>query len=199
MSSFYRCRFYLPMSLPHALLTALVEHPCSGSELAERFDRSIGYFWHATHQQIYRELARLEEAGWIKALPAESGRGRKRQYRVLAAGRTELRRWVAEHEDPKPLRDELMVRLRAEAAIGPTALHEEIAKRMAVHQGKLALYQHFEQHDFADKPPSRDRRLQHLVLKAGMLHENLWLQITREALEILASPTLNRTASSSDT
>ena len=53
------------MSLPHALLTALVEHPCSGSELAERFDKSIGYFWHATHQQIYRELARLEQVGLV--------------------------------------------------------------------------------------------------------------------------------------
>ena len=92
------------MSLPHALLTALIEHPCSGSELAERFDRSIGYFWHATHQQIYRELARLEEAGWIEALAEEAGRGRKRQYRILAAGRKELRRWVAEPEDRKPLR-----------------------------------------------------------------------------------------------
>jgi len=48
------------MSLPHALLTALVERPGSGSELAGRFDRSIAYFWQATHQQIYRELARLE-------------------------------------------------------------------------------------------------------------------------------------------
>ena len=30
--------------------------PASGLELARRFDRSIGYFWHATHQQIYRVL-----------------------------------------------------------------------------------------------------------------------------------------------
>ena len=35
------------MSLPHALLTALIEHPGSGLELASRFDRSIGYFWQA--------------------------------------------------------------------------------------------------------------------------------------------------------
>jgi len=70
------------MSLPHALLTALTEHPGSGSDLASRFDRSIGYFWQATHQQIYRELARLEAAGWIEALPVEGGRGRKRRYRV---------------------------------------------------------------------------------------------------------------------
>ena len=48
------------MSLPHALLTSLAERPGSGSELAGRFDRSIGYFWQATHQQIYRELARLD-------------------------------------------------------------------------------------------------------------------------------------------
>ncbi len=175
------------MSLPHALLTALIEHPCSGSELAERFDRSIGHFWHATHQQIYRELARLEEAGWIEALPTESGRGRKRQYRILAAGRKELRRWVADLDDPRPLRDSMMVRLRAEAALGPCGLEREIARQVAAHQDKLDLYRRIEQRDFMGKPPSRERRLQHLILKAGILQEELRLRITREALDILAS------------
>ena len=84
------------MSLPHALLTALAERPSSGSDLAGRFDRSIGYFWHATHQQIYRELARMEQAAWIESLPEESTRGRKRAYRLLPAGRKELKRWIAQ-------------------------------------------------------------------------------------------------------
>ena len=53
------------MSLPHAVLTSLLEKSTSGYDLARRFDKSIGYFWHATHQQIYRELARMEGAGWI--------------------------------------------------------------------------------------------------------------------------------------
>ncbi len=176
------------MSLPHALLTALVEYPCSGSELAERFDRSIGYFWHATHQQIYRELARLEEAGWAQALAAAPGRGRKRQYRIIAAGRKELRRWIAEHEDPKPLRDELMVRLRAEAAIGPSGLHKEIERRVALHQEKLALYRRIEQRDFLGKELGREGRLQHLVLKAGLMQEEMSLQIAQQALEILDLP-----------
>ena len=83
------------MSLPHALLTALIDRPDSGSELASRFDRSLGYFWAATHQQIYRELARMAEAGWIESLPEESTRGRKRAYRLLPAGRKELKRWIA--------------------------------------------------------------------------------------------------------
>jgi len=117
------------MSLPHALLTSLSERAGSGSELARRFDKSIGYFWAATHQQIYRELARLEEAGWIESLPAETGRGRKRAYRILPAGVEELKRWVTEAEDPRPLRDALMVRIRAEAAVGPAGLHAEMKRR----------------------------------------------------------------------
>ena len=59
------------MSLPHAILTALLEKPSSGLELTRRFDKSIGYFWSATHQQIYRELGKLEAAGYIRALPPQ--------------------------------------------------------------------------------------------------------------------------------
>ena len=55
------------MSLAHAILTALLERPSSGLELARRFDKSIGHFWQATHQQIYRELGRLERDGEIRA------------------------------------------------------------------------------------------------------------------------------------
>src|SRR5699024_1465053 len=48
-----------PVSLKFAILTSLTEREGSGIELARRFDKSIGYFWPATHQQIYRELDRL--------------------------------------------------------------------------------------------------------------------------------------------
>lgn len=173
------------MSLPHALLTSLAERPGSGSELASRFDRSIGYFWHATHQQIYRELGRLEEAGWIESLPAESGRGRKRAYRILPAGKKELRRWIAESENPTPLRDELMVRLRAEAVLGPAGLEAEIERRLALHQEKLNLYREIEARDFPGVPASRSARLQHLVLRAGIAQEQFWVDFSREALDIL--------------
>lgn len=176
------------MSLPHALLTALIERPGSGLELAERFDRSIGHFWHATHQQIYRELARLETAGWVQSAPVPEGRGRKRSYVILEAGRQELQRWLTESSAPQPLRDELMVRLRAEAAVGPTLLAASVAQRIAMHEAKLQLYQRFEGKDFVGKAASREHRLRHLVLKAGIRQEQLWIELAREALEILQSP-----------
>ena len=86
------------------------------------------------------------------------------------------------------LRDELMVRLRAEAAIGPAGLAQEVARRQAMHQAKLDVYQRIEQRDFIGKEPSRERRLQHLVLKAGILQEQVSLAIAKEALEILGDP-----------
>jgi len=175
------------MSLPHALLTSLSERAGSGSELARRFDKSIGFFWAATHQQIYRELARLEQAGWIESLPAETGRGRKRAYRVLPAGTAELQRWVAEAEDPRPQRDALMVRIRAEAAIGPAGLAEEMRRHLALHEAKLALYKSFEQRDFASESDSRERKLQYVLLKGGIAQEELAINMAREALRILES------------
>ena len=89
------------MSLPHAILTALLEKPSSGLELTRRFDKSIGYFWSATHQQIYRELGKLETRG-LHPGPArrQPARGQKKEYEVLPAGRAELARWTAAARTP---------------------------------------------------------------------------------------------------
>lgn len=180
------------MSLPHALLTALLERPCSGSELADRFDRSIGYFWPATHQQIYRELGRLEQAGWVQSLPPQSGRGRKRVYRVLPAGRAELARWTGDRYQPRPPREELMVRLRAEAVIGPTpGLLRDIERQLELHAQQLALYRQIEERDFprqgGGQGGARERELQHLVLTAGIMLEKFWVEFCEKARDTLAA------------
>lgn len=174
------------MSLPHALITALLERPGSGQELARRFDKSIGYFWHATHQQIYRELGRLEQAGWIESLEPAATRGRQRAYQVLPAGREELRRWTAESSDPRPMRDELMLRIRAEAVIGPTALADDLARRLQLHRASLAHYQQIEARDFPPGALTQEQRLQHLVLAAGIMMEQMWVQWSEQALAVLA-------------
>ncbi len=84
------------MALDHALLVSLLEKPSSGYELARRFDRSIGYFWHATHQQIYRVLARMETAAWISAeIQAGESAPDRKVFSVSDAGRAELERWMS--------------------------------------------------------------------------------------------------------
>jgi DNA-binding PadR family transcriptional regulator len=139
------------MSLAHAVLTSLIEKSSSGYDLARRFDKSIGYFWHASHQQIYRELARMETAGWIaSSVPPDAGKTRKREYRVLPEGRAELARWASEPSPAMDLRDELMVKLRADAALDEVDLRDELRRHIALHQDKLAQYHAIEQRDFAN-------------------------------------------------
>ncbi len=171
------------MSLPHAILTALLEKPSSGLELTRRFDRSIGYFWSATHQQIYRELGKLEEAGLIRVLPsAQPARGQKKEFEVLAAGRAELRRWVGESQDPKQIRDPLLLRLRAAGVVGPQGLGAELRRHLELHRRQLAEYEAIEERDF---PPARNApedRLRRLVLHGGTALESFWLHWLEEAL-----------------
>ncbi len=181
------------MSLAHAVLTSLIEKSSSGYDLARRFDKSIGYFWHATHQQIYRELGRMEAALWIASTSApDAGKTRKREYRVLAAGRAELARWASEPSVPMDLRDEFMVKLRADAALGEIDLRDELRRRIALHHHKLAQYRAIEAHDFLHgQPLSREARIHHMILKKGILYEEgsiAWSQQMLEALDTLEGP-----------
>ncbi|MET9908134.1 PadR family transcriptional regulator [Streptomyces sp. NPDC006476] len=172
------------MSLPHAILTALLEKPSSGLELTRRFDRSIGYFWSATHQQIYRELGKLEAEGHIRALPTEQpARGQKKSYEVLPAGRAELARWTAASQDPRPHRDTLLLRLRASAVVGTEGIEADLRRHLDLHRRQLAEYEEIEKRDF---PPGRDTsedRLRHLVLRAGIELETFWTRWLTDALE----------------
>ncbi|MEU2994633.1 PadR family transcriptional regulator [Streptomyces griseoincarnatus] len=177
------------MSLPHAILTALLEKPSSGLELTRRFDRSIGYFWSATHQQIYRELGKLEGEGLIRALPSEQpARGQKKAYEVLPAGREELARWTAASQDPKPHRDALLLRLRAAAVVGTEGLEDDLRRHRELHERQLETYREIERRDF---PPGRggaEDRLRHLVLRAGIDLETFWTQWLDHALAEFAEP-----------
>ncbi|SDK00948.1 PadR family transcriptional regulator [Streptomyces indicus] len=169
------------MSLPHAILTALLEKPSSGLELTRRFDKSIGYFWSATHQQIYRELGRLETSGLIRALPSQGpSRGSRKEYEVLPAGREELAAWVARPEDPRPIRDPLLLRVRAAGVVGRAGLEEELRRHLALHRRQLAEYEAIEARDF---PVGADIDvLQHLVLRGGIDLETFWVAWLERAL-----------------
>jgi len=175
------------MSLDHALLVSLLEKPSSGYELARRFDRSIGYFWHATHQQIYKVLARMEEAGWIsgEVQAGESAPDRK-LFSVSRAGRSEVSRWLAEPTEPEGIRDSLMVKLRGAAFGEAGTLIPELEHHRGLHANRLTAYRVIEARDFTGAL-DRQRALQYQVLKSGIRYEQGWLEWCEEALGLLRS------------
>lgn len=94
------------MALPHAILVSLSEQAGSGYELARCFaatpvaspapESSVGYFWAATHQQIYRTL-RGAAYGDVDALRAQVA-----TLRTERAGLLATYRGFAGHQFPDP-------------------------------------------------------------------------------------------------
>ena len=97
------------MSLRHAILGLLARRPSTGYDLTQTFDRSLRTSWHASHSQIYPELAKLEVAGLVEVV----GRGARRSktYGLTEEGHEELRRWLVEAEPDRSQRNESGVRL----------------------------------------------------------------------------------------
>jgi DNA-binding PadR family transcriptional regulator len=189
------------VALPHAILVSLCEQAGSGYELARRFDRSIGFFWTATHQQIYRTLRAMEDDGWVHATTvAQHGRPDKKVYTVSEPGRAELARWIAEPLSPKrsgrgsALSDnstrDIAVKLRGAeygADDGTAALRAQIIALRAERLAALDTYRGIEKRAFPDPSALRGSGLhQYLVLRGGITAEESaigWLTEVAEALQ----------------
>ena len=164
------------MSLSHVLLTSLIEKPSSGSELARRFDRSMGFFWKATHQQIYRELGDMQKKGWISPLEDHQDIGRKKTYQVDPLGRTELADWMVKQSPPAQLREELMVRLRVEAQLGGNTVLPELERHLELHKQNLKTYQSIYDKDFKDgRDNDRTLYIHKMILQLGIDLETGWI------------------------
>lgn len=179
------------MALEHAILVALDERAGSGYELAGRFDRSIGFFWAATHQQIYRTLKRMADLGWVsvREVPQE-GRPDKKVYEVADAGRAELARWLAEPGEPETIRHELAVKVRGASLGDVDAVAAEVARHRRLHAERLDTYLAIERKDFPDPSALTGRRLhQHLVLRGGIRAEQGLVEWCDEVLAALREDT----------
>jgi DNA-binding PadR family transcriptional regulator len=182
------------VALPHAILVSLCEQAGSGYELARRFDRSIGYFWAATHQQIYRTLKTMEEDGWVSvAAVAQHGRPDKKVYTVSDAGRAELARWIGEPLSGRGssvadnrTRD-IAVKIRGAEYGDIDAVCAQVAALRAERAELLDTYRGFEKRQFPDPSGLSGSALhQYLVLRGGICAEESaidWLDEVAAALK----------------
>ena len=100
-----------PTAVTWAVLGLLAHGPRSGYDIKRTVDRSIRHFWAASYGQIYPELKRLEEAGWIAGKDADRGGRSRRLFRITAAGRRQLEGWLHGYETRIEMRDESLLRL----------------------------------------------------------------------------------------
>lgn len=173
------------MALDHAILVSLAERAASGYDLARRFDASIGHFWQASHQQIYKVLGRMEAAGLVSGdVVVQEGRPDKKVYAITEAGMSELTDWLAAPSRPEHVRSEFTVKLRAMHLVSPQVLLAEVRERRAAHEAALAAYGESMATYFPDPTRLRDDEIgPYLALRGGIRLERNGIEWCNEIID----------------
>lgn len=175
------------MSLPHAILTALFDDDLTGYELARQFEVSLGFFWQASHQQIYRELKKLlnEQLLDAKDVP-QQGKPDKKIYSLTNKGRDSLSDWVMQTSKARSGKDELLIRLYNLGQGQDDSIIEAIEQRLQRREERLKLYLRIEAKNYQN-PERFSRRKQgiYLALRSGIMQEENTIAWCKEALNFL--------------
>lgn len=176
------------MALGDAILACLTERPMTGYELAKTFDTSIGFFWKADHQQIYRELSKLRDRGHVQAREVvQTGKPNKLVYTLTPEGRAALKHWAARPSRPASIKDDLLVRMFALEAVDIDALRADIMARLEHHRDRQARYERILAKRFPDGTAVHADLGKLLNLRLGVRHERAVVEWCEEAIEVLSS------------
>jgi DNA-binding PadR family transcriptional regulator len=181
------------MALAYALLSSLlVDGSQSGYDLVKIFDEQISCYWRASHQQVYKELRGLEKKGWTRSETiAQTQRPNKTVYSITDLGRQELTAWILQPSQPTPIREELMVKLKAGFLVPPATLITELSRRQQIHQNGINALKVMQAANFptvlTEGPKSLpfEARLHHLALRRGIRYETEWVEWCKEAIQAI--------------
>lgn len=177
------------MALAHAIMTALIEDDLSGYELARDFETSLGFFWNASHQQIYQELRKLADKGWLnKREVSQSGKPNKIVYGLTRDGRDALAEWVYGATKTQVAKDEMLIKLYNLSSENAAHIAGEISERRDQMMRRLYLYEKIRRRHYADPKalPTR-RKGVYLALTGGIQQGEQFMAWCDEALELLGS------------
>jgi DNA-binding PadR family transcriptional regulator len=187
----------VPSTFGYALLGLLARAPRTGYELSRALRKPIGYFWTASHSQVYPELASLESAGLVRHRVIDGpGPRDTKQYRLSAAGRRALAEWVGVPAAPASGRDEFLLKIYSMWTADPARVRELVATRRGEHRERLATYElievEFERDSAAEiADPSTREFSAYATLRRGSSFERhaiAWCDWLLDTLDAAALP-----------
>ncbi|MGE5589533.1 MAG: PadR family transcriptional regulator [Bacillota bacterium] len=159
------------MSVKYGLLGMLARKPRHGYELKAAFEETAGGFWDVNYGQIYSTLDRLVRDGLVVISSTEADGGRERKvYSVTEKGARALRQWLAEPvERPRPLRDELFVKIALLDAKEPEPILKLLEQQRQLYLGQMARLTRQKMHvDDSEEGP--DKLITGLLVDAALFH-----------------------------
>lgn len=188
------------MSVKYGLLGMLAKKPQHGYELKRTFEQLTGGFWELNYGQIYQSLDRLSEEGYVHyTVEREENVPDKKVYAITDAGKQALREWLSSPDEPRPrpLRDELFIRLAVMSSKDVTPMLELIAQHQSVYLEKMqeltAAKREFSKTK-RGRTPSSDELVEELLVDVALFHAEAdvkWLELCENKLRALARSRAN--------
>lgn len=182
------------VSLDHAILGFLSEHPRSGYDLKNRcFDEGLASLWPADQAQVYRTLDRLLRGGLVSVKRRRhAGRPDRKIYEITYAGGEALATWLTRPTALPPYRDPFLVQLHFGSALEDDRLLEVMCARRSEHQARLDELRLHAAHIAEDhRLPARTMILRQTALDGAIARERSaidWLDDCIEATRQGALP-----------
>jgi DNA-binding PadR family transcriptional regulator len=176
------------MALKHTILAFLSRQPLSGYEVAKEFAEGFGgCFWKASQQQVYAELAKLEQQGRVtyEAIP-KAGRLDKKIYSITTAGQKELIDWLAQPTEPTAIREDLGVMGLAGHLVPSQVVVREIERRQKLHREMAQHLKKMDEHFVKNLDALELKDLyMHLVIRRAIRYQEDWVAWCDESLEAI--------------
>ena len=115
--------------------------PLSGYDMKRLFDHILAPMWGAAQSQIYKELRRMKDFGWVEMEREEQeARPDRKVYSVTERGRIALREWQAQEPEVFQLRDELLLKVLFGTFAAPGDIAQHLRASLSEHEMRLLAY-----------------------------------------------------------
>ncbi|MGR5064524.1 PadR family transcriptional regulator [Photobacterium sp. DNB22_13_2] len=172
------------MSLPHVILTVLSNRDATGYDITKEFSHSIGYFWKASHQQVYRELNKMAGNDQVTCqLEPQEGKPDRKVYSITDLGRQALFEWFQEPARNPTIRDEFSAKLVVCGVYNSEPMQQQLEVLIEESHTLINHYNEMEKIHFADhKNLDRQSRLDRLTLRRAIHNRQAWIDWAEEVL-----------------
>jgi DNA-binding PadR family transcriptional regulator len=196
------------MSLRYAILGLLAIRPRTGYDISKMYDRSITFFWHASHSQIYPELRKLEEEGLVEVEMFDEEPRPRKVYSITEKGGEELLRWLREPTDLPPFRNVFLLKAFFFGLLPKEDILSQLKHEKKLHEDRLATYRAIETVLLSEKeraervisagepveglsPEEAEQRLRlgtfwYLTLRWGIMYEEFQIEWCERAIELMS-------------
>lgn len=159
------------MALYHTLLGLLAKKPMTGYQMKQTFSSSILFFWNAHISQIYKELNKMEQKGWVESeIEPQSGKPDRKVYSLTSAGKDEFLQWLQDIKkaSEESIKSEFMAKLFFAAEMEPEQVIFEFKRFLQQKEEELAVYEEIKTQYFADAPEAKNRMYEYMTLLRGI-------------------------------